>query len=123
MVENRPAAYDFDSMTMAQLEIYATELQRHFQEERRLREELEMRNQELEHRLKELTALNQLFQKHLEQRLTAVSSLQSLASTLEQLSKDATAMLIKVGATPGSPLEDLDWLSANSEHEDIPDLG
>ncbi len=90
-------------MTTVQLEIYAKELQMHFQEERRLRYELEARNKELERRLAELTALNQLFQQHLEQRMTAVASLQSLASQLEQLSKNAGAMVSLVGVKAEDP--------------------
>lgn len=57
----------FDLVSERQLEIFATELQEHYYEERRLRTELETRNQELEQRVIELLSLNRLFQKFISQ--------------------------------------------------------
>ncbi len=57
----------FDRLSERQMEIYATELQEHYHEERRLRRELETRNHELEQRVNELLSLNRLFQKFISQ--------------------------------------------------------
>ncbi len=57
----------FDRLSERQIEIYATELQQHYHEERRLRRELETRNHELEQRVNELLSLNRLFQKLISQ--------------------------------------------------------
>ena len=47
----------FDDLERQQLEIYARELQEHFDEEHRLRGELEERNRNLEQRLREIAAI------------------------------------------------------------------
>ena len=57
----------FDRLSEKQLDIYATELQQHYHEERRLRRELETRNYELEQRVNELMSLNRLVQKFMAQ--------------------------------------------------------
>ena len=56
----------FDLLSRQQLEIYARELQQHFREERRLRQLLREHNGQLEQRMRELTALNTMFQAHLQ---------------------------------------------------------
>lgn len=47
----------FDDLERQQLEIYAKELQEHFNEEHRLRQQLEKRNEDLEQRLREIAAI------------------------------------------------------------------
>ena len=47
----------FDDLERQQLEIYARELQEHFNEEHRLRQQLEKRNNDLEQRLHEIAAI------------------------------------------------------------------
>ncbi|MBI4310891.1 MAG: hypothetical protein HY681_03825 [Chloroflexi bacterium] len=126
MVETPPKAYKVDSMTLAQLEIYAKELQEHFQRERTLRQELETRNRELEQRLMELTALNQLFQRYLEERSTVLDALQTLVGSLSQVSGEASNILSKVRSEKGqllTPLEARKRTHLLDGHEDIADMG
>ena len=52
----------FEELSRQQLEIFAKEIQEHFSEERRLREELEVRNERLEQRLREITAIERMNQ-------------------------------------------------------------
>jgi len=56
----------FDQLSRQQLGIYAEELHEHIREERRVRRQLEERNQQLERRVRELNALNAIIQRHLE---------------------------------------------------------
>jgi len=62
-LETSPNASEL--LSRQQLEIYARELQQHFREERRLQQQLRERNGQLEQRLRELSALNTMFQAHL----------------------------------------------------------
>ena len=68
----------FDRLSERQLDIYATELQDHYHEERRLRRELEKRNQELEQRVNELLSLNRLFQKFMAQSFASSDSVSAI---------------------------------------------
>lgn len=77
----------FDDLNRKQLEIYAKELQMHFIEERRLRQELYDRNQQLELRVQEITALNQLFKQHLDQRFEAARAFKDLLKGLANVSE------------------------------------
>ena len=81
----------FDQITREQLEIYAREVQSHYKEERRLRTQLEERNEVLEQRIREITALNQLFQRHLAERDSLVDSCMRLGDRLQQLAERAGA--------------------------------
>ncbi|MBM3949680.1 MAG: hypothetical protein FJ312_10690 [SAR202 cluster bacterium] len=62
----------FDQLSRKQLEIDAKELRDHVESERKLQQELETQNKKLEQRLREISALNQLFQQHLDERLAVV---------------------------------------------------
>lgn len=86
MIDKKPGTYDVDAMTQAQLEIYARELQLLFQEERRLRLEIEEKNKELERRLTELAALNEVFQRYRQERSLVSDSLKTLVGILECIS-------------------------------------
>ena len=55
----------FDQLTRDQITIYAKELNDHFHKERRLRVNLHERDEQLEQRAREVTALNRLLQQHL----------------------------------------------------------
>lgn len=55
--ENDTITRTFDALERQQLEIYAKELQEHFNEEHRLRQQLEQRNKDLEQRLREIAAI------------------------------------------------------------------
>ena len=58
---NEKRGESYDNLSRQQLEIYAQELSEHFNEERKLRQQLEERGKELERRVHEVTALNNLF--------------------------------------------------------------
>ena len=79
----------FDQITREQLEIYAREVQTHYKEERRLRRQLEERNEALEQRIREITALNQLFQRHLAERDSLVDSCMRLGDELQAMADRA----------------------------------
>ena len=85
-------AQTFPTLSRQQLEIYARELQGRVQEERRLRKELAERTRQLEQRLRELTALNQMFQKHLGRQFEVVATYQQLLDGLRHLAHDATVL-------------------------------
>lgn len=87
--ENSDPQGSVSGLTLRQLEIYATELQQYYREERRLRGELEERNQQLEQRLQELTALNQLFQQHLTERFNLVDTYRWVLEQLQRLAQEA----------------------------------
>ena len=70
-VANEQQPETFQQFSAQQLEIYASELQSHYREERRLRRELENRNRELEQRVKELLSLNKMFQEFLARHFDA----------------------------------------------------
>ena len=76
-----------------QLEIYAKELKGHFDEERCLRQELEGRNEQLEQRVREITALNQMFQEHLAQDAPLARANVELREGLQRLVLDARVLL------------------------------
>ena len=78
----------FDRLSERQLAIYATELQEHYHEERRLRRELETRNRELEQRVNELLSLNRLFQKFISQGFEYSNSETALSSGAENPNAD-----------------------------------
>ena len=65
MADAQREANDLQTMTQAQLETYAAELRDLYYEERRLRGDLEREKQELEQRVRELTALNKMVQQNL----------------------------------------------------------
>ena len=71
----------FDRLSEKQLDIYATELQQHYHEERRLRRELERRNHELEQRVNELLSLNKLFQKFMAQSFASSDSVPAILAS------------------------------------------
>jgi hypothetical protein len=81
----------FDQITREQLEIYAREVQIHYNEERRLRRQLEERNEALEQRIREITALNELFQRHLAERDSLVDSCLRIGDELQALAERAGA--------------------------------
>ena len=88
--ESAPKA--FDKLSRQQLEIYASELRQHMESERRLNRELEDRNGELEQRIREITALNQLFQQHLSESASVVQAYEDIHLGLKQLVKGTTVL-------------------------------
>ena len=82
----------FVRLGLQQLQVYAKELQQHFQNERRLREEVLEKNRQLEQRVQEITALNRLFQQHLCQSTTIIEAYRKFVARLRILSEEANAM-------------------------------
>lgn len=78
----------FQLLSRQQLEIYARELREHITNERRLRRELEERNRVLENRVRELTALNQLFQQHLRERFETLEVYRHVCERIERLAQE-----------------------------------
>ena len=87
MTEQDRPPQTFDKLSREQLEIYAKELAAHVQTERGLRKELERHNRQLEQRVREITALNRLFQKHLDERQAVVTAYREVLVGLKELVK------------------------------------
>jgi len=81
-----------EQVSREQLEIYARELQASFHKERRLRQELQERNGQLEQRVREITALNQMFQEHL-RRTPLAQAYVELREGLQRLVREADVLL------------------------------
>ncbi|MBI2866700.1 MAG: hypothetical protein HYX97_00015 [Chloroflexi bacterium] len=90
----------FHTLSRQQLEIYAKELQARIVEERRLRQELAEQTGQLEQRLREITALNQMFQKHLGQQFEVIDTYRQLLDGLRRLAHDATALREQADKAP-----------------------
>ena len=82
----------FEQVSREQLEIYAREIQASFHKERRFRQELEDRNRELQQRVREITALNKMFQEHLA-RTPLAQAYVELREGLQRLVREADALL------------------------------
>ena len=91
--EEDEAPQTFEKLSRAQLEIYARELNEHVQVERRLRLELEGQNRQLEQRVREITALNQLFQRHLDERLAVVKAYKEVLDGLNRIGREFSALV------------------------------
>ena len=111
------APQTFEKLSRQQLEIYAKELREHVQSEHRLRQELQVRNEQLEQRVREITALNQLFHRHLEERQTVVEAYRKVLEGLRELASGATGLeggILKkcVNGQAVYPLSEQDGLKA-----------
>ena len=93
-----------------QLEIYARELKEHFNEERCLRQELEGRNEQLEFRVREISALNRLFQEHLNQRFAVAQAYRELLKDLEGYPQDLERIIQRALSQPLPDLQDVPGL-------------
>ena len=82
----------FDDLERQQLEIYARELQEHFDEEHRLRGELEERNRNLEQRLREIAAIEGM-NKTIWRQNEKLSQIHSLAPATPDHTGEAVAEL------------------------------
>lgn len=87
------SAQTYDRFSREQLEIYARELAEHVRRERELR-------QRLEQRVRELEALNRLFQRHLEERFHIVDTYRDLAQGLQRLAQEMQALSARANAEP-----------------------
>ncbi len=104
----------FEKLSRDQLEIYAKELREHIETERGLRQELEGRNQLLEQRVREITALNQMFHKHLDERTAVVMAYREILDGLGQLANQFSDLAERARA---QPIPDLDELPTLAEED------
>ena len=105
--EEDEAPQTFEKLSRAQLEIYAKELNEHIQAERRLRLELEGQNQRLEQRVREITALNQLFQRHLDERLAVVQAYKDVLEGLNIIGREFSALVRRAEEQPLPDIQEL----------------
>ena len=85
MSQEEQRGKSFDEYSREQLEIYAKELAEHVQHERGLRHDLE-------NRVRELEALNRLFQQHLEERFQVADAYQDLQDELQRLAHQVNTL-------------------------------
>lgn len=97
----------YDNLSRQQLEIYARELSEHFNEERKLRQQLEERGKELEKRVREVTALNNMFQKHLSERFALIQAYKDMLEHMQTLSVQVEGMVKKARSQPIPDLSDI----------------
>jgi uncharacterized protein YlxW (UPF0749 family) len=99
-MDKRETHQKFDHLSRGQIEVYARELQSHFQRERNLRQDLEQRH-------RELSALNRMFQEHLRQRFAGVGTRNSRVNSLRRISLETTAVIERAEREPlpGGKLE------------------
>jgi hypothetical protein len=77
--------------SLEQVRVYARELHQLYRAEHQARQELEARTRALEQKVRELAALNRLFQTHMHQNLHAQEALQNLLTRLKALVAQAEA--------------------------------
>ena len=121
-----------DKLTKEQLTIYAKEvaeqyqterrlrdeLRKSFEGERRLRQEIESRNKQLLQRVAEITALNELFQNHLEQRDAVLGAYKGLLGRLDKLAQQTSDIVDWAKAQqPSEPQDALGTASGESSSD------
>jgi len=82
----------FEELSHQQLLILAQDLSTLYAQERRLREELEERNRQLEQKVRELSALNRLFQEYLAQHHEMVRAFREALEGIQRLAQEATRL-------------------------------
>lgn len=95
-IPHQESPQTFGAMSQQQLELYAIELYNHVREEQRLRSELEVRNEELQQRINELTSLNRLFQGFMREYFAFTQSYQRIAAAAQRLADDAQELSRRV---------------------------
>lgn len=83
----------WDKMGEEQLRLYAQELAEIYRQEKELRQEISEKNKELEKRVQELSALNAIFQKHLDMRFRTEEAFKRLVEGINRLVGDANQFL------------------------------
>lgn len=83
----------WDKMGEEQLKLYAQELSEIYRQEKELRQEISEKNKELEKRVQELSALNAIFQKHLDMRFKTEEAFKHLVEGINRLVGDANQFL------------------------------
>lgn len=100
----RPAS--LEDLTQVQLGAYAEELHQQYAWERSLR-------QQVDERVRELEALNGLFQQQLDERFTLVEACQTLAETLTRLASQFAAVVEQAKLPPGPARSEPQALAAD----------
>lgn len=103
--EPGPVRESFSALGEEQLQLYASELQRHYREARRLRKAFEDWGLRLEKRMRELQALRQMLTRHPERQLSAEEFTQAVTARLEETADEARqlgALLLSLGDSAGS---------------------
>lgn len=85
-----------DEAIREQIQIYARELRQLYRQEKQRRQELEKEKQALEQKVRELTALNNLFQGYLRERDELLQAFHHLAQGIKKLAAEAESMLLKL---------------------------
>ena len=83
----------WDRMGPEQLKLYARELADLYRKEQELRQEIEVKNTQLERRIRELMALNNMFQQHLDLRMRTEDAYRQLVDGLRNMVEKAEAHL------------------------------
>lgn len=84
------------------------------QEERRLLQELQEQHQQLEQRVRELTALNRLFQQHLSERSAGVQGYKEVLDGLQRVQKEINALVDRAKSQALPELQDVANLDPGS---------
>ncbi|MBI4337311.1 MAG: hypothetical protein HY683_05735 [Chloroflexi bacterium] len=87
-----------------QLLIYAKELQQIYGREVQLRKDLEDKNAALERKLRELRALNDLFQGYLQRQLTQRDQFLEVLTALHRLAQEGLALKAEISQEQGLSL-------------------
>ncbi len=85
----------WERMGSEQLRIYARELAETYRKEQQLRQEVEAKNRELEQKLREISALNALFQKHLDLRRQKQEELKGLVDAIYKVGEEAEEIMLR----------------------------
>ena len=83
----------WDKMGEEQLRLYAQELAEIYRQEKELRQEISEKNKELGKRVQELSALNSMFQKHLDMRFRTEEAFKRLVEGINRLVNEANHFL------------------------------
>ena len=90
------------------------------EEERRLHRELEEQHQQLELRVRELTALNQMFQRHLEERFGIVEAYREILAGLQKLEVETSALIDRAKSQPIPDVADIPSTGQGDSDASIP---
>ena len=96
----KPGMQSWEGMGEDQLKLYAQELSTLVRKERQLRQQLEAKNRDLEQRIRELSALNSMFQEHLDMRRRTEDAFRRLVASVNGAAREAERLLRELEA-PG----------------------
>lgn len=96
-------ATSWEQLSSEQIKLYAKDMADLYKEERKLRHDIEAKNRELELRVRELTALNSVFQGHLNMRMQTEDCFNQLVENIGVLAAGAQALRNKVQLADSRP--------------------